>query len=319
MKNILQISLANFMLTLFIFGKFTACNAQNSREINGSGKLVNIETPAISDVSEVEFFGIPGGENSFVEVEIGEIAALSITFDDNLAKYLKIEQRGKTLKIGLPDNRDNHLWIENVNLKIQLKLPKLTKIDVASNGKTIVSGINNDQFSAEKSQNGALFLIGKTNQLSLRKTGNGGVFAEKLMAKTAKINSIGNGSVAANVSENLETSRTGNGDITNLGGAIISKKLDMGNGQTGDTREVEATKMDVPTDYVELILVNNSWKSRNFTLVGRVGNAFSYGIDIDGNSERTEKLPVGTKIKTRLGQVLYEVKWSDSGRKVVLD
>jgi hypothetical protein len=125
--------------------------------------------------------------------------------------------------------------------------------------------------------------------------------------------------VAANVSENLETSRTGNGDITNLGGAKISKKLDMGNGQTGNARAIEAAKTDAPTDYIELILVNNSWKSRNFTLVGRVGNAFSYGIAIDANSERAEKLPVGTKIKTRFGRVIYEVKMDDSGRKVVLD
>jgi hypothetical protein len=295
----------------------THCLGQNSRLITGSGKLVPISTPALQPFTELEFEGIPGAQNSIIEIETGRTEnTLSISADNNLVDLIKVQQKGQKLIIGLPDNRNNKMWIEDTNIKIRINMNTLNALSIASNGICRVNGLQGDDLSVQKSQNGDLYLTGTLQQVTIKKTGNGNVFAERLSVKDAQVTSMGNGDVRVNASQNLDAERSGNGSIINSGGGNIKRSLDMGNGVTTTSAENQEIESKPAPASVQITLKNTAAKSRDFTVRGMWKKGFSYGIEIGPLGQRTENFPVGTKIIDKQGDTLYEVKPEDAGKTI---
>lgn len=310
MKKILLFS---FLYALMM----TQCLGQRSRLITGSGVLVPISTPTLQPFTELEFEGIPGAQNSIIEIETGSTEnTLSISADDNLIGLIKVEQKGQKLYIGLPDNRNNQMWIEDTHVRISINMKTLNALSIASNGICRVKGLQGDDLSVQKSQNGDLYLAGTLQHVTIKKTGNGNVFAERLLVKDARVESVGNGDVRVYATQNLDTDRSGNGDIINSGGGNIKRRLDMGNGATitaAEDQEIESKSAPVS---VQITLKNTAARSRDFTVRGKVKKGFSYGIEIGPLGQRTENFPVGTKIIDKKGDTLYEVKPEDAGKTI---
>jgi hypothetical protein len=317
MKQVTFFALCATLMAILTLSPTGACFAQNRQALLGSGQVVNVPVPALQPFSELELYGIPGGSNSVVEIVVGPTTAVTVSADDNLVSRFRVEQKGAKLSIGLPNNRDNREWIEDTNIRIHIQTPSLTALDVASNGYTVVRGLEGTLLEVDKSQNGNLRLFGQVAQLKLRKTGNGEVYADSLVVQTANVRSVGNGSVHVQVNGALKTERSGNGDILNSGKGPIEKGLDTGNGETRSAGETPAAT--TPVVFVEVTLVNTQHIRRNLTVAGRATKKFSYGIELGPLARRTEQFPVGTEIRTRLGKVLYTVQASDAGKTVELD
>jgi hypothetical protein len=216
---------------------------QKSQLITGNNKLVDVETLAdLQNFDQLDIEGVPGGKGT-VTIRCGsDKPKLSIKSDENLAKYFMVVQEGKKLYIGLPDNKNNKLWIEDTSIDIEIEVPSLDELRIESNLNCTVTGIDNKKFSLVKSNNGNIALEGNAKHLSIRKTGNGNVDAQQLETAECSINSMGNGDVRVQATQSLKTDRTGNGNIYNTGDAKAKKGLNMGNGQTLDKGEEKKTK-----------------------------------------------------------------------------
>ncbi|MEI6410989.1 MAG: DUF2807 domain-containing protein, partial [Bacteroidota bacterium] len=152
-------------------------------------------------------------------------------------------------------------------------------------------------------------------QVTIKKTGNGNVFAERLLVKDARVASMGNGDVRVNASQSLDAERSGNGSIINSGGNI-KRNLNMGNGATTTSEEDQEIDSKLAPASVQITLKNTAAKSRDFTVRGIGKKGFSYGIEIGPLGQRTENFPVGTKIIDKKGDTLYEVKPEDAGKTI---
>jgi Putative auto-transporter adhesin, head GIN domain len=178
-----------------------------------------------------------------------------------------------------------------------------------------VRGLAGKTLKVEKSQNGDLRLVGSVEQLELRKTGNGEAMADSLFVQYATVFSSGNGSVRVHAINQLKADCMGNGDVINTGAGALVKGVSTGNGEILSGSE-QAAASDAPLEFVEVTLVNKKWKSRDFTVRGRTTKKFSYGIEIGPQGRRKEKFPVGTKIETPLGQLIYTVQAADAGKTI---
>jgi hypothetical protein len=315
MKNmhfIIALAVAAFLLLTNI-----TTFAQNRRALLGNGQLVTVEIPSLEPFTAIEIEGIPGG-NGGIQIISGETAAVTILADENLASLFEIKQKNGQITVSMPKNKNNRMWIEDTHIQITIKAPVIQKINIDGNMNAVATNLDIDDLTIEKAGNGNLTLSGKADNLDLRKTGNGNVDAKNLLVKNAKVQSMGNGSVAVNTRETLQTERSGNGDILQIGEGKVSKGLNMGNGEV-ITREEAKKQAEAPaSDYVSVTLVNDNLRSRNFTVRGRANNKFSYGIEISPKGSRKERFPVGTVIETKLGKTVYTVVKEDDGKKVVL-
>lgn len=310
-----------FLVSILFMASIATAFGQRNTQINGDGKLVTVNTPTItSDISTIKMYGIPGG-NGAIEIKVGAAeASISIQSDGNLVQYFDVQQEGKKLTVAMPKNRNNNLWIENTHIRIVIAVPQLEKLDIETNLNCTVSGLNNARFELQKSSNGDIQLEGTVQDLQIDKTGNGNIQAKDMVATDAKINSMGNGDVKVTVNGVLKTNRSGNGSIINYGTANAKKGLDMGNGETVDPSSVQTADSleNTPVTYVTVNLVNPKIQKLRLSVQGDANGKFSYGFDINGLSSREERLPVGTKVKNKLGKVLYTVVADDEGKSIQL-
>lgn len=314
MKNV-------FLVSIFIMVSIATAIGQRNTQINGNGKLVTVNTPTISnDISSIKMYGIPGG-NGAIEIKAGAAeASISIQSDENLAQYFDVQQDGKKLTVAMPKNRDNKLWIENTHIRIVITVPQLEQLDIETNLDCTVSGLNNTRFELQKTSNGDIQLEGTVQDLQIDKTGNGDIQAKDMVTTDAKINAMGNGDVKVTVNGILKTNRTGNGSIINYGTANAKKGLDMGNGETVDPSSTQTADNleNTPVTYITINLVNLKIQKLRLSVQGDANGKFSYGIDINALSSREERLPVGAKVKNKLGKVLYTVVAEDEGKSIQL-
>jgi hypothetical protein len=310
-----------FLVSILFIASIATAIGQRNTQINGDGKLVTVNTPTItSDISAIKMYGIPGG-NGAIEIKAGATeASISIQSDGNLVQYFDVQQEGKKLTVAMPKNRNNNLWIENTHIRIVIAVPQLEQLDIETNLNCTVSGLNNTRFELQKSSNGDIQLEGTVQDLQIDKTGNGTVQAKDMVATDAKINSMGNGDVKVMVNGVLKTNRSGNGSIINYGTANAKKGLDMGNGETVDPSSAQTADSleNTPVTYVTVHLVNPKIQKLRLSVQGNANGKFSYGFDINGLSSREERLPVGTKVKNKLGKVLYTVVADDEGKSIQL-
>lgn len=283
-----------FLLTIAVGG---ACSGQN-RLLEGSGRVVAVSVPAVSDFSEIEIYGLVG----HIEVEVGVTPGISITADDNLAGRIEVRLDNGRLIVAIPDNRDNRLWIENTHIRVAIGAPALQSLDLAYNGRCVVRGLQNADLFVRKGQNGDLLLFGAVGNLRIAKTGNGDILADSLFVRRAEVASEGNGEVRLRVSEQLDATRNGNGEVINVAAPAGLE-----------------TEVPPQPPYIDLVLVNKSvhWR-RGLVVRGPESARFGYGFDLGPFGKRPERWPVGARVLNRQGRVLYEVRAEDAGRDIAL-
>jgi hypothetical protein len=207
----------------------TLVNAQ----LFGSGKVITREF-AFKDFDKVNIEDFDGK----VEIEVGKPFAVKIEIDENLEPRLRVSKDNSEnqLNIILEGNKNGRLYLEKTRIKIRISMPEASVISHRGNTNVHVHGIVGRYFRLETSGNGDVSLSGSIDELDIRKSGNGEVKALKLVSKTAKVKSYGNGNVTVNSQISLGANGSGNGSILQAGpGKIDPMSGVIGN---GDVRKI---------------------------------------------------------------------------------
>ncbi len=194
----------------------------------GTGELIS-KNFDYKDFDKISFEDFDGR----IEVEIGKAFSIKIDIDKSLENrlFLKEEKDENLLRIGLEGNKNGKLYLENNNTIIRITMPEASVVSHRGNTNMKVRGIIGRYFRLEHTGNGDVTLEGKTDELDIKKMGNGNIKAKNLIAITAKVKSYGNGNVIVNSHMTLSANGTGNGSIMQAGtGKIDATSGIIGNG-----------------------------------------------------------------------------------------
>jgi len=201
----------------------------SSAQFKGSGKTIT-KTYDYKKFDKINFEDLDGK----IEVAIGTSWSISVTIDDNLFPLLafKDNQSENELTLYFKGNNNNKMYIENTNIKIKITMPEASVICHSGNSTLSISNVLGRYFRIENKGNATTTISGTVDVLEVKNSGNGNVFAENLIVKTANVKSSGNGNVKVNVSSTIEATTTGNGSIFNKGKA----KFNSNSSQSGNGR-----------------------------------------------------------------------------------
>lgn len=204
------------MKTIIITIAMTLVSLLATAQLKGSGKTIT-KTYEYQNFDKVFFDDLDGK----LEIEVGKPFSILITIDDNLINLLSVVENSskKGLTISLKGNQNNKLYIEDTKIKVIITVPFLSEVSNNGNAELIVTNINSKNFKSENPVNGSTTLSGNVDNLEVFCKGNGNLYATKLQVKKALIFCRGNGNVKVNVSDEIEQTRSGNGNIQNIGTA----------------------------------------------------------------------------------------------------
>lgn len=217
-------------ILLFVFFSISSFSTFAQKgPLRGSGVIVS-KSFSLKDFDKISFEDF----DDQIEVEIGKLFSIRIDIDDNLAERLfvkKTDDGEYQLKIGLKDNLNGKLYLENTHIKIKVTMPEASVIEHRGNSNLKISGIIGRYFRLKHQGNGGVILQGSIDNLDIDKLGNGNIHAETLEAKMAKVKNFGNGNVYLKVSVSLRANGAGNGSVFKSGtGRIEPLSGIVGNG-----------------------------------------------------------------------------------------
>lgn len=167
-----------------------------NREIVGNRKVVTRNIP-ISNYDEINI----AGDMEFVFEQSNKTAGLSITIDENVLPYVKIEVRNNKLYIGtkhVDGDRGPNYQLRPTVYKIKTNSPKLCKLNLAGSADFRISGgfnFSNVEFNLAGSGNVILKKAVKGNELKANVAGSGIIDIKKLSVKSVKGNIAGSGDI----------------------------------------------------------------------------------------------------------------------------
>ncbi len=217
------------ILIIAIFNLFCTATFAQKGPLKGTGKIVS-RTFDFKDFDKVSFEDFDGK----IEVEIGKSFSINVDIDENLEPRLEVKKDDaeNQLTIRLAGNLNGKLYLENTRIKIKVTMPEASVIQHRGNTNVHISGIMGRYFRFENDGNGDVSLQGNIDELDIKKNGNGSVNAQKLIAKTAKVKSYGNGNVLVNSQISLAAHGTGNNSVMQFGqGKIEPMSGIVGNGE----------------------------------------------------------------------------------------
>jgi Putative auto-transporter adhesin, head GIN domain len=118
------------VLLLVIFAAGCGGVAGLGGEVTGSGN------PVTKQYDYSDFSGVRVDNAFAATVTRGDAFAVSVTVDDNLVEYLRIEVKGDTLRIGLDPTVSYH----NTTLKATVTMPSLRALEVNGGASADVQG-----------------------------------------------------------------------------------------------------------------------------------------------------------------------------------
>jgi Putative auto-transporter adhesin, head GIN domain len=217
----------NIIIVIILFINISTIFAQKGPLV-GNGKILHREFTN-TDFDKISFEDFDG----IIEVEIGKTFSISVDIDENIEPLLFVKQdkEENLLMIGLENNKNGRLYLENTHIKIKVTLPEASVISHRGNTNLYVTGVYGRYFRLEHTGNGDVKLTGNIDELDIKKTGNGNIKSQKLICKIAKVRNIGNGNVLINSQISLFANGAGNGSVMQFGqGKIEPMSGILGNG-----------------------------------------------------------------------------------------
>jgi len=199
------------------------CNLTGANKIKGSG-VVKSEKRSLAPFTALDV-NCAGS----VDVRMQEPESLEISGDDNLIPLIITEVKDDTLYI-----RSIKKYAPREKLRIMISIPDLGKFVFAGAGDASISNIKNNRFEIVLSGAGDVKASGETKEAAITLSGAGDLDARNLLAKSAKANSTGVGSVDVYASEQLEAKSSGVGEINYFGSPKIVKKESSGIGSINE-------------------------------------------------------------------------------------
>jgi type IV secretory pathway VirB6-like protein len=206
----------------------TFANAQ----LKGSGKTVS-KTYDFQNFDKIYFDDLDGK----IEVEIGKTWSISVTIDDNLEKLLNFKENiaETSLTLFFKGNNNNTMYIEDTNLSIKITMPSIKGLRHNGNSSLTLTQCKTENLKIDNLGNASTTISGSATNINIRNSGNGNLYADKLLAQNAVVKCCGNGNVSINVSNKIIGKVSGNGNINNKGaGKFDNESSKSGNGSLID-------------------------------------------------------------------------------------
>lgn len=207
-------------------GEVRYASDSGAKSVEGNHQFSRDERP-VSSASALDIDKLNWADAK-VDVRVGPSPSLVIEADSNLLPLIRSEVNGNTLRIWSDSNIRRSSAIH-----IIYTTPRLNKIDIASGGRLIVSGLNGDDLRL--AQRGSMYseLSGKVERLDIANNGSGTVNAVALSSGNS--DAVQNGSGRINLGqvrgERINVALNGSGTVS-ASGAV--QRLDANINGSGD-------------------------------------------------------------------------------------
>jgi hypothetical protein len=177
--------------------------------VRGNGNVVTDQRD-VTEFTEVES---SGGLN--VDWQSGP-PHVSITTDENLLPYLKVDVSGHTLRIS-STHRNLRPSLRTHGIRISISSAKLEGADVSGAVDLTAKNVTGPKFYVRGRGASDITIDGAVDEFLLDVTGASDVRAQGLQTKTTEISSTGASSARVTATETLRVSITGAGDVMYYG------------------------------------------------------------------------------------------------------
>lgn len=162
---------------------------------------------------DVHFFeGVKTANDFDINIAQGTVPRVIITADDNITGLLK------------PRIQDNILHIEfsqgfrtRKQVRIRIETPDLERLDHFGGGTVILDNLNLHYLAVRVAGDGDVTGLGKIDRMWIEAGGDGHVQLDDIIVKEAEVMLTGKGSVSVLVTQKLEATNIGRGDIIYAG------------------------------------------------------------------------------------------------------
>jgi len=234
-KNIIILALLACLISILLAAT-VSCNISLVR---GSGNVIS-EDRAVSGFSKLFISG--SGE---IFIEQGDEESLTIIAEDNIIPLITTEVSGDTLNIS---HGPGPIVTNTKSIEIYLKVKDLDSISTSGSanvncsglstgsltikttgsGNVDISNLETDSIDISSSGSGNFTLAGNTDSLKISTNGSGGCDAGNLKSKDCIIDINGSGNNTVNVSDTLDVSIDGSGDVSYIGNPTVESSKGFG-------------------------------------------------------------------------------------------
>lgn len=166
-----------------------------------------------SQTRQVDSFGrIDLRGSSDVEIRQGDERVVVVEADDNLLDLITTDVRGETLVIS-----SRRPYSSRLGVRVQVTTPNLSAVSVSGSGDITIDGLSSPSFEISVQGSGDVAAAGEVDRLEVRIMGSGDVELFALRAREAKVSIAGSGDAELEVSEALDATIQGSGDIVYRG------------------------------------------------------------------------------------------------------
>jgi hypothetical protein len=205
-----------WMVVSFFWGCSKNENAVDNGQIVGSGRIVT------ESRSCGTFTGIQVTNFAKVFITQDTVESLRIESDDNIIGSVQTTLNGAILVVGLRDGSYGHV---TVNVYASMKNIKFLE-SIGTADFSAVNSIQTDSLICKITGTGNVTLAGKTNYEKVQITGSGNIQNSNLLSSFCTITISGTGNVQVHVTQQLDATIAGTGNITYDGNpALIHQSI----------------------------------------------------------------------------------------------
>ncbi|HTP00614.1 MAG TPA: head GIN domain-containing protein [Anaerolineales bacterium] len=200
-----------------------ACQTLTSgmSQVVGSGHAAS-ETRTVPAFDSVELAG-----SADVNIILADSPSVNVEADDNILPLVetvvnngKLVIRTKPLTNIVPTNK----------IVVTIAMKSLKDLTLSGSGNINVGAMTGPELTVDVSGSGNVTVEGTVDNLTVDLSGSGNVNANNLKAKSAKVGVSGSGDVKVNVSDTLDASISGSGNIRYEGNPAQVNKSVTGSG-----------------------------------------------------------------------------------------
>jgi hypothetical protein len=188
----------------------------------GSGKIVT-ESRTISGVNAV----VATGSGKLI-LEQGDVDSLTITADDNILPLLTSTVLGGKLTLGM---RPGSSYSTRSDIVYKVTVKTLNEVGISGSANGTVTNVRTDSFKVVLSGSGNLTASGSAATQDIVATGSSSFHGDELTGAKVNAKVSGSGSITVNVSEELNASTSGSGNIYYTGNPTMVNPNSSGSGK----------------------------------------------------------------------------------------
>lgn len=214
-------SLLLISLLMMLAGFLAACSIPYGRIgvsdiVSGSGNVVTEER----DVSGFTAVALQGIGRVIIDQNGSE--SLRITTDDTFLPYLETRVRGDTLFIG---TNENVTFADMTEMTFRVTAATLDSVELSGAGSIEVNNVETEHWQVTLPGAGSITVSGRATEQIVELSGAGNYNGEKLESQEATIHSSGAGAAVLRVSDRLDVTIDGLGNVEYIGNPAVTQEI----------------------------------------------------------------------------------------------